>query len=110
MTISISSSGSTILASLASSMSESVMTWKGFLRLGSSNTESCSWLLRRFLGGGGASIRHGAFIRGERQIQTVHLREGVYQIQGVYLRVGVYKIIYGISKTKTKTKILRHCF
>ena len=61
-------------------------------------------------GGGGASIRHGAFIRGERLIQTVHLREGVYQIQGVYLRVGVYKIIYGISKTKTKTKIMRHCF
>ena len=60
--------------------------------------------------GGGASIRHGAFIRGERLIQTVHLREGVYQIQGVYLRVGVYKIIYGISKTKAKTKILRHCF
>ena len=48
--------------------------------------------------GGGASVRHGAFIRGERLIQTVHLREGVYQIQGVYLRVGVYKIIYGISK------------
>ena len=111
MTISISSSGSTILASLASSMSESVMTWKGFGRLGSSNTESCSWLLRRFLvGGGGASIRYGALIRGERLIQTVHLREGVYQIQGVYLRVGVYKIIYGISKTKAKTKILRHCF
>ena len=62
------------------------------------------------LGWGGASIRHGAFIRGERLIQTVHLREGVYQIQGVYLRVGVYKIIYGISKTKAKTKILRHCF
>ena len=112
MTISISSSESTISASLASSMSESVMTWKGFEGLGPSNTESCSWLLRRFLGGGGgeASIRHGAFIRGERLIQTVHLREGVYQIQGVYLRVGVNKIIYGISKTKAKTKILRHCF
>ena len=34
------SSGSTILASLASSMSQSVMSWKGFGRLGSSNTES----------------------------------------------------------------------
>ena len=34
-------------------MSESVMTWKGFEGLGPSNTESCSWLLRRFLGGGG---------------------------------------------------------
>ena len=28
--------------------------------------------------GGGRSIRHGAFIRGGRLIQTLHLKEGVY--------------------------------
>ena len=31
-----------MLASLASSVSESVMSWKGFGRLGSSDTESCA--------------------------------------------------------------------
>ena len=39
--------------------------------------------------GGGSSIRHGAFIRGERLIQTLHLKGGAYKIRGVYLRVGV---------------------
>ena len=37
-----SSLGSTMLAWLASSMSESVMSWKGFGRLDSSNTERCA--------------------------------------------------------------------
>ena len=69
--MSSSSSGSIAtdkLASLASSTSESVMTMKGFGRLGSSNTEK----------GGGASIRQGAFIREGRLIQTIHLKGGVY--------------------------------
>ena len=29
-------------------------------------------------GGGGASSRHGAFIRGERLIQKLHLKGGAY--------------------------------
>ena len=34
------------------------------------------WLLRRFLEEGeGTSIRHGAFIRGRRSTQTLHLKE-----------------------------------
>ena len=40
------------------------------------------------------SIRRGAFIRGERLIQSLQLSEGgVYWIRGVYSRVGVYLII-----------------
>jgi len=35
-------------------------------------------------GGGGGSFRHGAFVRGERLIQTLHLRGGVYLIVSVY--------------------------
>ena len=42
-----------------------------------------------------AFIRRGAFIRGERLIQRLHLGGGVYWIRGIYLRVGVYYIIYG---------------
>ena len=62
MTISISSSGSTILASLASSMSESVMTWKGF-GVGLIQHGELFLAFEAILGwGGGASIRHGAFI------------------------------------------------
>ena len=40
-----------------------------------------------------ACIRHGAFIRGECLMQSLHLRGkgGVYWIRGVYLRVGVYE-------------------
>ena len=75
-----------MLASLASSMSESVMTWKVFGRLGSSNTESCAcncsdpasqgwpFSVETIHSWGGASVRPGAFIRGEHLIQTLHLR------------------------------------
>ena len=70
-----------MLVLLVSSMSESVMTWKGFGRLGSSNTESCAWFSRRFFGGGGASVRHEAFFRGERLLQTLHLME-----EGAFIR------------------------
>ena len=85
--MSSSSSGSIAtdkLASLASSTSESVMTMKGFGRLGSSNTESCAWswsdpASQGFgVGEGGASIRQGAFIREGRLIETIHLKGGVY--------------------------------
>ena len=72
--MSSSSSGSIAtdkLASLTSSTSESVMTMKGFRRLGSSNME-------KGVGEGGTSIRQGAFIRGGRLIQTIHLKGGVY--------------------------------
>ena len=46
------------------------------------------------------SIRRGAFIRGERIIQSLHLGGGgggggVYWIQGIYSRVGVYLITSG---------------
>ena len=70
--MSSSSSGSIDkLASLGSSTSESVMTMKGFGRLGSSNTEKGG-------GGRGASIRQGVFIREGRLIQTIHLKGGIY--------------------------------
>ena len=57
--------------------------------------------IERFLGFeailGWASIRHGAFIRGECLIQSLHLRGGVYWYEAFpgYSRVGVYEIIYG---------------
>ena len=54
------------------------------------------------LGGRGASFRRGAFIRGERLTQSLHLREGVYWIQAFYLRVGFYWIIYGILRIPSK--------
>ena len=47
-----------------------------------------------------ACVRHGAFIREECLMQSLHLRgggggQGAYWIQGVYSRVGVYEMIYG---------------
>ena len=33
-------------------------------------------VFKAILGGGGASVRHLPFFRGERLLQTVHLREG----------------------------------
>ena len=57
-----------MLVSLVSSMSKSVMTWKGFGRLGSSNTESCAWFSRRFFGEGGGG--------GERLLGTRRVLEG----------------------------------
>ena len=44
-------------------------------------------------GGGGGSIRHGAFVRGERLTQTLHRKRDAYYKCGVYFRVGDLLII-----------------
>ena len=47
------------------------------------------------MGGGGGSVRQGAFIREEHLNQFYRRRGGVYYIRGVYLEVGIYEVIYG---------------
>ena len=92
-----------MLAALASSMPESVMTWKRFGRLGSSNTKSC---------GGGTPIRHGAFIRGERLIQTLHLRGGclldtrrVFESGRLLDHLRYHRVVNYMSKNCIQTRI-----
>ena len=71
ISMSSSSSGSTMLASLASSMFESVLTWKGIARWAHS-----SLVFGAILGGvgGGRLLDTGRLLEGASNKKTLHLR------------------------------------